>query len=211
MASTMGRATARAPMEKPSALKAPLFRSLVERLEAGGRHVILDLGAASNPMLSLLGQFRCRVDIADLASDGGIERMNADAEGEDLVARADSLLPRLRANDVGYDLVYCWDLPNYLKPAALSALMTAIAARAGRTGLLAHSLIVYSERSMPELPGRYVPMEDLTLVDRNAASAEIKAPRYSPEDLGRMMGAFEIDRARLLANGMQEMLFNLRT
>ncbi|HET6628378.1 MAG TPA: hypothetical protein VFG91_01255 [Woeseiaceae bacterium] len=196
-------------MEKPSALKAPLFRSLVERLEAGGRHVILDLGAASNPMLALLGQFRCRVDIADLASDGGLERMNADAEGDDLVARAESLLPRLRANDAGYDLVYCWDLPNYLKPAALSALMSAIAARTGRTGLLAHALIVYSERTMPERPGGWVPMEDLTLVDRNGTSAEVKAPRYSPEDLGRMMSGFEIDRARLLANGMQEMLFRL--
>ena len=196
-------------MEKPPALKAPLFRSLVERLEAGGRHVILDLGAASNPMLSLLGQFRCRIDIADVASDGGIERMNADAEGDDLVARAETLLPKYREDGVGYDLVFCWDLPNYLKPPALSALMAAIAARAGRTGILAHALIVYSERSMPERPGRWVPMEDLTLVDRHGATAEIKAPRYSPEDLGRMMSGFAIDRARLLANGMQEMLFNL--
>ena len=28
-------------------------------------------------------------------------------------------------------------------------------------------------------------------------------------DLGRMLGAFEIERARLLANGMQEYLFRL--
>jgi hypothetical protein len=207
----MGRATARAPMEKPSALKAPLFRLLVDRLEAGGRHVILDLGAATNPMLALLGQFRCRVDIADLASYGGIERMNAEADGEDLVARAESLLPKRRGDDDTLDLVLCWDLPNYLKPAALSALMTAIATRAGRTGMLAHALIVYSERSMPARPGRYVPDEELKLVDRSGAAAEIKAPRYSPEDLGRIMGGFEIDRARLLANGMQEMLFRLPT
>ncbi len=205
----MGRATARAPMEKPSALKAPLFRLLVERLEAGGRHVILDLGAASNPMLALLGQFRCRVDIADIAADGGIERLNADTDDEDLVARADSLLPRFRESDAGYDIVYCWDLPNYLKPAALSALTTAIAARAGRAGLLAHALIVYSERYMPARPRRFAPEADLALVDGNAAGDEIEAPRYSPDDLGRMMSGFAIDRARLLANGMQEMLFSL--
>ena len=37
----------------------------------------------------------------------------------------------------------------------------------------------------------------------------VPAPRYSPEDLGIAMGSFEIDRARLLSNGMQEFLFRL--
>lgn len=209
MTSSMGRATARPPMDKPAALKAPLFRLLVDRLEAGGRHVILDLGAASTPMLSLLGRFRCRVDIADLASDGGIERMNAEADGDDRVARAELFLPERRGNDDAFDLVLCWDLPNYLKPAALSALMSAIAARA-RSDALVHALIVYSERSMPDRPGRFVPDEDLKLVNRGGPVAEIKAPRYSPEDLGRIMGKFGIDRAMLLANGMQEFLFRLK-
>jgi hypothetical protein len=205
----MGRATARAPMEKPAELNAPLFRLLVDRLEAGGRHIILDLGAATSPMLSLLGQFRCRVDIADLASDGGIERMNAEADGEDLVARAESLLLEHRGDEDVFDLVFCWDLPNYLKPPALSALMTAIAARS-RPGALAHALIVYLERSMPERPGRFVPDEGLKLVNRSSPAAEIAAPRYSPDDLGRIMGRFGIDSARLLGNGMQEFLFRLK-
>lgn len=196
-------------MEKPSALNAPLFRLLVDQLDAGGRHVILDLGAASTPMLSLLGRFRCRVDIADLASDGGIERMNAEADGEDLVARAQSLLPEPRGDDDVLDLVLCWDLPNYLKPAALSALMAAIAAHA-RPNALAHALIVYSERSMPDRPGRFVPTEDLKLVNRGSPAAEIAAPRYSPDDLRRIMSGFAIERAMLLANGMQEFLFRLR-
>jgi len=40
--------------------------------------------------------------------------------------------------------------------------------------------------------------------------AERIAPRYSPEDLGQWMPAFSVERARLLANGMQEYLFRLR-
>lgn len=205
----MGAATARAPMEKPEALKAPLFRSIVDRLEAGGRHVVLDLGPASTPMLDLLGQFRCRVEIVDFASDDGIGRMNADAESADaLLARAETFLPAYRGEEDALDLVFCWDLPNYLKPPALTALMSAIAART-RPGALAHALIVYSERSMPERPRRFFPTADLKLVNRGAACAEIKAPRYSPEDLGRLMGGFAIERGRLLADGMQEMLFRL--
>lgn len=204
----MGRATARAPMEKPSALKVPLFRLLVERLEAGGRHVILDLGPASTEVLSLLGRFRCRVEIADVAADDGLASLNTDEEDADLAARAESLLPGPPAGDDAFDLVLCWDIPNYLRPPALAALMNAIVARC-RPGALAHTLIVYSERSMPARPGRYIPTEDLFLVSRGAAGSEIAAPRYSPDDLRRTMGGFGIDRAMLLANGMQEFLLRL--
>ena len=206
----MGRATARAPMDKPAAaLNAPLFRLLVDQLDTAGRHVILDLGAASTPMLSLLGRSRCRVEIADLASDDGIARMNAEAPADLLATTAESLLPQHGADD-DVDLVFCWDMLNYLKPEAISALMSAIAARA-RPSALAHALIVYSERSMPGRPGRFVPTEDLKLVNRAVPGAMIEAPRYSPEFLGRIMGSFAIEHARLLANGMQEFLFRLRT
>ena len=49
----------------------------------------------------------------------------------------------------------------------------------------------------------------LTFNALRAASEVIAAPRYSPEDLGKSMGRFIMDRARLLANGMQEFLFRL--
>ena len=52
----MGRATARAARDTPEALNAPLFRQLAERFDETQRHVVLDLGAASTPMLSLLGR-----------------------------------------------------------------------------------------------------------------------------------------------------------
>ena len=209
MTASMGRATLRAPADKPQALKAPLFRLLVDDLDSAGRHVVLDLGAASTPMLSLLARSGCRVEIADLASHGGVERLNAETPAEELAEIAASLLPVHRDDADAVDIVLCWDLPNYLTPAGLSALMRAIAVRS-HPGTLAHALIVYSERSMPERPGRFVPAEDSSLVNRGASTAEIKAPRYSPEDLGRIMGRFCVDRARLLANGMQEFLFRLR-
>jgi len=206
----MGRATARAPMDKPAAaLNAPLFRLLVDQLDTAGRHVILDLGAASTPMLSLFGGSRCRVEIADLACDGGIGRINTETDPDILVTTAESLLPRHQSDD-DVDLVFCWDMLNYLKPEAISALMNAIAARA-HAGALAHALIVYSERSMPDRPGRFVPTGELKLVNHAAPAATMEAPRYSPEFLGRIMGNFAIEHARLLANGMQEFLFRLRT
>ncbi len=158
-------------------------------------------------MLSLLGQSRCHVTVADVACGDGIGRLNEEEPEEDLVTIAESLLPRHRA-DGAVDLVFCWDLLNYLKPEAVTALMTAVAARA-RPGALAHALIVYSERLMPDRPGRFIPDEDYTLVDRAVPGATIDAPRYSPEFLGQIVEPFAIEHARLLANGMQEFLFRL--
>lgn len=203
----MGRATARAPLEEVLALKAPLFEWLLAQRKESRRQVILDLGAASTAMLSLLGQYPCHVQIADLASGREIERLNAIPAGAELSALAASLLPAHCA-DEPVDTVLCWDLPNYLAPAAMSALMTAIEARACKDAL-AHALVIYSERTMPNRPRRYVPMHDGRLVNHATPHSEIAAPRYSPEALGLMMGNFRIDRARLLANGMQEFLLRL--
>jgi hypothetical protein len=149
------------------------------------------------------------VEIADIAHFGGIDLLNAAEAGPALVAAAESLLPdRLRQEAI--DLVLCWDLPNYLKLDALSGLMHEIGRRA-RPGALAHALIFYAARDMPEQPGRFVPTEDGELVDHSAPVGSIAAPRYSPEDLGKNMDRFVIDRARLLSNGMQEFLFRLES
>ena len=174
-------------------------------LDATERHVVLDLGAASTAMLALLGRSRCRVEIADLAHFGGIDHLNKTELGPALANAADSVLPKPLPGDA-IDLVFCWDLPNYLTLNALSGLMNAIGNRA-RPGALAHALIYYAEHDMREHPGRLVPTADGELMDSNATRAVIAAPRYSPEDLGKSMGRFVLDRARLLSNGMQEFLF----
>jgi len=159
-------------------------------------------------MLALLGQSRCRVEIADLAHFGGIERLNTTEPGPALGNAANSMLPNRLADDA-FDLVFCWDLPNYLSLNALSTLMNAIGQHA-RPGAVAHALIYYAERDMCEHPGRFVPTADGDeLIDFSATHASIAAPRYSPEDLDKGMGRFVLDRARLLSNGMQEFLFQL--
>lgn len=189
------------------ALHAPLFHNLLAGLDEIERHVILDLGAASTAMLAQLGRSRCRVEITDLAHFGGIDYLNTTEPGPVLVDAAESLLPT-RLPDDAIDIVFCWDLPNYLTLNALSALMNAIGHRA-RPGALAHALIFYAEPDMKEHPGRFVPTADGKLIDCSATSTAIAAPRYSPEDLGKNIGGFVIDRARLLSNGMQEFLFRL--
>lgn len=207
MSLSLRRASPGAPPNAPAAFHAPLFHDLVTELEESERHIVLDLGAASTPMLALLGRSRCRVEIADLAHFGGVDRLNKAEAGPVLDRVADALLPNpLPAESL--DLVFCWDLPNYLTLDALSALMHAIGRRA-RHGAVAHALICYAERDMREHPGHFVPTGDSELIDYAPTGASVAAPRYSPEDLQKSMGRFVLDRARLLANGMQEFLFRL--
>jgi len=191
----------------PAAFRAPLFSELVAGLKIDERHVVLDLGAASTALLALLGRSRCRVEVADLAHFGGIDFLNSKEPGPALVGAAESWLPNGLSNDA-IDIVFCWDLPNYLTLNALSALMAAIGERA-RPRAFAHAMIFYADRNMKAQPGRFVPTPDGELIDQCAASETIAAPRYSPEELGKSMGRFTIDRARLLGNGMQEFLFQL--
>lgn len=207
MLASLRRRGADAAPASPVPFHAPLFRDVIAGLGADTRHIVLDLGAASTAMLALLGQSRCRVEIADLAHFGGVERLNSAEPGTALDAAGSSLLPNRHSGDA-INLVFCWDLPNYLTLDALSSLMVAIQERS-RAGALAHTLIAYSDRDMNENPGCFVPTSDGELVDLGLAGKAIAAPRYSPEELAKNMGGFVIDRARLLSNGMQEFLFRL--
>lgn len=195
------------PQAPPAALHAPLFATMVAGLDEAQRHIVLDLGAASTSMLALLGRARTRVEIADLAHFGGIGQLNNAEPGAALADAAEAVLPE-PLPEGAIDLVFCWDLPNYLTLPALAALMAAIGRRSCRDAVL-HALVFYSETDMPEHPGRFVPTSDGDLIDHRTPGATVRAPRYSPEDLGKHMGGFAIDRARLLSNGMQEFLFRL--
>jgi hypothetical protein len=186
------------------ALNAPLFHSLVDRLADGGRFVVLDLGAARTETVRLFGQYRCRLDIAELAD--AVDMLNAEESPRRLRELAEAALPGRRREST--DLILCWDLINYLKRPALTAVMEAIAIRS-RPGSLAHALVYYSARRMPQRPSCFVPLDEQRIANVGAVQPERDAPRYSPEDLAICMPRYAVDRARLLKNGMQEFLFRL--
>jgi hypothetical protein len=191
----------------PATVRTPLFQDILAGLDDDRRHVVLDLGAASTAMLAILSQARCRVEIADFAHFGGIDILNSAEPGSLLVDAADAWIQEQPEDDL-IDLVLCWDLPNYLTLDALSALMSAIGRRA-RPDAIAHALIFYADREMPEHPGRFIPTAGGELMDYRTQGAAVSAPRYSPEDLRLNMGPFKIDCGRLLRNGMQEYKFRL--
>jgi hypothetical protein len=164
-------------------LSAPLFHSLIQRLHAGGRWVVFDLGSVHSATLRVFGRFRCRIEIVELAE--ALDSLNGEVDPRRIRQRADALLPARRTETA--DVVLCWDLINYLNQPALTD----------------------SAKAMPERPSTFVPVDDQRILQHVTPGRERPAPRYSPEDLARCMPRYTVERGRLLRNGMQEFLFKL--
>lgn len=200
----MVAANARARIELPSKVSAPLFQSLIGSLDEEQRRIILDFGTARPQTLSLLDGFRVRLDIANLVEE--IEGLNGLDDPEVLAERADAALSV--CDDEPLDIVLAWDFLNYLDRKALSALMSRVAGRC-RPGARIHALIVYSERTMQPKPGQFAPIDAGHLQNLSAVKRNRDAPRYSAEDLTRSMPGSRVERVMLLSNGMQEYVLKL--
>lgn len=196
----------------PAVLKAPLFNMLAAHLRRGDRSVVLDLGAPRASTIAFCNQFPCRLDIASLIPH--LDFLNGEEDVTVLAERAEAMLPARREEAV--DAVLCWDILNYLKRSAITALMSRVAARA-RNGTLVHVLIVYSAPRMPARPGAYSPVmgsgaeesSDIRLLNMPTTGEERDAPGYTPEALGRCLSGYHMERGMLLSNGMQEFLYRL--
>jgi len=198
---------AKKAIETVSAFKAPLLdRVLAHPEDPERRNVVLDLGAASQATLDRLSSSRpCRIEIADLFNFGGLPELERIASSEE--QNFDSIgqfLPP--ASDEPLDLVFFWDLPNYLSLQALTLFIDYLSRRAA-PGCRVHMLVAYSKREMPEMPARYVPGLDGNLIQTLVSNELVQAPRYSPEDIGTALGNFRYERGVLLANGMQEFVY----
>jgi hypothetical protein len=189
--------------------KAPLLSRILDSGDPERREVVLDLGGPCQPLIDrLISTRRLRVEIADLVAERGLPVLAGIAASEDPDAvyesRIRSVLPRV--GDEPLDLILCWDLPNYLPPKVLRYFFDVLSLRAA-PGCKLHMLIAYSKREMPAAPGRYVPQADGQLTHFCSDSMTSKAPRYSPEELGLVVGNFRYERGVLLANGMQEFVY----
>ena len=188
--------------------KAPLLSKILDGTNPAQRQVVLDLGPACQALIGLLTSERgCRIEIADLVANGGLNAINA-APPEARTATLGSLLPQ--PNLERLTLIFCWDLPNYFGLPTLQSLCKLLGGRAA-PGCRLHMLISYSRRDMSARPARYVPVKDGQLTQISPTPERIQAPRYSPEDLGKALAGFRYERGVLLANGMQEFVYTWPT
>jgi hypothetical protein len=186
----------------PVALRAPLFESLVGGFDDDQRHVVMDLGPARAGMVDRLTQWRCRLDIVNLPEGlGELQAMEDPGEVEQAFRR---LLPPMKDDRI--EVVFCWNLLNYLRPDLITLLMNVVTERLAPGGRV-HALIEYQATRMPGSPGTITPGEGNTLEVQPSDAPPIKAPRYTYGALEKLMPGLKSERAMLLGNGMQEYLF----
>ncbi len=188
-------------------LHAPLFEQLVEGLEEDRRHVVLDCGAARAGTIHLLSRYRCRLDVLDLAVM--LPELNA-AQADPQARRAVLTRQLPTAQDEPAELVFCWNLLNYLQPGDITTLIEGLLPLLAPAARL-HALIEYSSPLMPAGPGHWVPDQTGRLFADQEDVEQIPAPRYSPKALERMMPQLKPERSMLLGNGLREHLFRLRS
>ncbi len=185
-------------------LHVPLFEKLVQCLDEDRRHVVLDCGAARAGTVGLLSQFRCRLDILDLAV--ALPALRSQDDPEARRARLAEQLPQSEREPA--ELVFCWNLLNYLEPEDITSLIELLLPHLA-PGARLHALIEYSSPLMPASPGHWGPNETTRLFADQDEVEQIPSPRYSPRALERMMPQLKSERSMLLGNGLREHIFRL--
>lgn len=188
--------------EEALELRVPLFESIMAGLNDEARHVLIDCGPARAGMIDLLAGTRCRLDILDLPARLGT--LNALPEETDLAGWFGKLLPQAAGENA--DVIFCWNLFDYLQPLQVSAMMNVLSARL-RPGGRVHALVHYASPRMPEGPGGMAPMGKTVLKLEPGGPATRTAPRHSRGTLEKFMPGMKAERTMLLGNGMQEYLF----
>jgi hypothetical protein len=182
------------------------LKLLFDRLQSGGRHLILDLGPAVGDNVQFFAQLSCKLFIADL-----YESLFAPAsrQPDGLRTFRKLLQTDLPTTDgQAVDLILAWDLLNYLEPEYLRVLAESLASYSHRgTQMFA---MVATHKEMPAKPTVFRIRDYEHLIFQPDEQWRRPSPRYTEPDLVRGMPGFEVDVSFLLRNGLQEYLLNFR-
>ncbi len=183
----------------------PLLAEAMTRIDPARRHVILEPGAITPGILSLLQGTRCRLLVADAAM--ALSRLDElTEENLSLVDEVGTLIGDAGKEKI--DTVLCWDLLNYMSLPLLSVFAERLTAILAPSAMV-HAYIHSAESSMPQCPQRYA-LRGENLVQRLDLDPPIrKVPRYSYGDLDKHASGLRVARSMLLRNGMQEYLLRV--
>ncbi len=179
------------------------LNALIQRLRDDRRYHVLDLGPANGVNVDYYSQFAAKIYIEDLHRTLSSFDYLSVQEGDSLDPVFRYLLPYQRGTR--FDIVFGWDLFNYLAPREFLSLSRHLA-RFCAPGALVFALISTRD-SIPDQPGRYTIVDDQTLRYGGASTILRKSPRYEETALARLMPDYRAAHSFLLRNGFKEYLF----
>lgn len=170
--------------------------------EIRGRKVsVLDLGPAVGSNVEFLSQFGCKLYIEDLYAALSSRMPSGDSEHAGPEFFAEFLAV---PEDTRFDVVFAWDLFNYLHRKELVHFATQLRRYCPPgSRLLAFISIL---KQMPAQPFRFRIKDEQTLVYERRTSVERPSPRLAPSEITDIFKGFHVDRSFLLRHGIQEFL-----
>ena len=185
--------------------RSPSLRFICSHLAPERKHAILDLGMPSGSSVDFFARVPCTLHVEDFfESLNGLREPAGDAEPEVW----DRLVNQCLMHDpkVRFDMIFAWDLINYLHADLINALMQRLS-RSCRSGTLLYIMI----SNAPRIPRRPASIS-ITYEDRvryhGAAPVDKPNPKYTPLKVERMMPGFRLLHSFLLGGSLQEFLFS---
>lgn len=179
------------------------FNVLYHQFPKERKFHILDLGPASGANLEFFSQFSCRLYFEDLYATLSSFDYFSPEDGFSYAAVFDYLLPF--AGKTRFDVIFSWDLFNYLEKEELRHLMRHLSRFCNR-GTILFSLIS-TLKTIPEKPNRYQILDPQRLLYVVNSSVMLDCPRYQQSELDHLLPNFRVGNSFILRNGFKEYLF----
>lgn len=189
-------------------MNSPLLFGLLDRLRQQECSEILDPTPANQAFLQVMQQQHCRLYLP--GCDESLLNMNpAEFDTENKLYRA--LAARLllyKKQPARLDLILLWDLPNYLSPQVLSALVSFLRGHCHEQAQM--HCYVHTRQKMPSLPAQFHFAEERKIRVDQRSEQTSASPMFYKESLQRLVAPFLIEKGMLLSNGLQEYLLRRR-
>ena len=196
----------RSPASAPAAPTAPdehksfVLSDLLDFVKKPPKKIVLDLGPALGENIRRMeGSKLFIANFFETLTDGGPPKI----DGKTFAAACERVLHY--DEDVRFDLVFVWDLFNYLGLAEVQILAQRLVALS-RPGTRIMALVSI-QKQIPEWPYRFVIRGQEMLKYEILTKTMRDCPRHNEPEILKRMAGFKVERGMLLRNGMREYAF----
>jgi hypothetical protein len=197
---TFSQRTPAAAPPAPDEHKSFVLPDLLDFVKKPPKKIVLDLGPALGENIRRMeGSKLFIANFFDTLTDGGPPTIDS----KTFAASCESILTY--DDDVRFDLVFVWDIFNYLGLAEVQILAKRLVALS-RPGTRIMALVSI-QKQIPERPYRFVIRGQETLKYETLTKGLRDCPRHNEPEILKRMAGFKVERGMLLRNGMREYAF----
>lgn len=184
---------------EPVSRHSPGLEAVLGRVREDQRYRVLDLGTAVGANLDYYSQFADHVRVVDLLADGEPLPFRGDPDQP----RLDRVVRTMFPDAWGpYDLVFVWDLLNYLREGEARAVVGRVIELCNRGAALLS--LVASTGVIFERPLRFTILDRATLEYRAVAPGTTRSPGWPSSTIERIHRGCRMERSFVLRHGIQE-------